>query len=68
MPAGTIYMYHARGGDSLNISARGQGNAVLIKYGFSCIEVNPPITTPLTQMKALNPMKNNMEERKTERL
>lgn len=31
MPAGTIYMYYARGGDSLNISAQGAGNAVLIK-------------------------------------
>jgi DNA-3-methyladenine glycosylase len=34
MPAGTIYMYYARGGDSLNISCRGKGNAVLIKSGF----------------------------------
>ncbi|HEY9201445.1 MAG TPA: DNA-3-methyladenine glycosylase [Gammaproteobacteria bacterium] len=31
MPAGTIYMYYARGKDSLNISAQGEGNAVLIK-------------------------------------
>lgn len=28
---GTIYMYYARGGDSLNFSAMGAGNAVLIK-------------------------------------
>lgn len=34
MPAGTIYMYYARGGDSLNISCRGEGNAVLIKSGI----------------------------------
>lgn len=34
MPAGTIYMYYARGGDSLNISAEGAGNAVLIKSAF----------------------------------
>ena len=33
MPPGTIYMYYARGGDSLNISCRGEGNAVLIKSG-----------------------------------
>ncbi|HEB83060.1 MAG TPA: 3-methyladenine DNA glycosylase, partial [Gammaproteobacteria bacterium] len=34
MPAGTIYMYYARGGDSLNISTQGEGNAVLIKAAF----------------------------------
>lgn len=28
---GHIYMYYARGGDSLNFSAQGPGNAVLIK-------------------------------------
>lgn len=31
MDAGTIYMYHARGKPSLNFSADGDGNAVLIK-------------------------------------
>jgi len=31
MPAGTIYMYFARGKDSLNVSCKGEGNAVLIK-------------------------------------
>ncbi|MBE9516293.1 MAG: DNA-3-methyladenine glycosylase [Proteobacteria bacterium] len=34
MPAGTIYMYHARGHPSLNISTGGQGDAVLIKSAF----------------------------------
>lgn len=34
MPPGTIYMYYARGGDSLNVSAKGKGNAVLIKAGI----------------------------------
>lgn len=34
MPPGTIYMYYARGGDSLNISCHGEGNAVLIKSGI----------------------------------
>lgn len=34
MAPGTIYMYYARGGDSLNISCRGAGNAVLIKSAF----------------------------------
>ena len=33
MAPGTIYMYYARGGDSLNFSARGEGNGVLIKSG-----------------------------------
>ena len=38
MSPGTIYMYYARGGDSLNFSCRGEGNAVLIKsaYPFTC--------------------------------
>lgn len=31
MAPGTIYMYHSRGGDSLNLSAAGDGNAVLVK-------------------------------------
>ncbi len=30
MPPGTIYMYYARGKDSLNVSVQGEGNAVLI--------------------------------------
>ena len=34
MPAGTIYMYYSRGGDSLNVSCKGDGNAVLIKSGI----------------------------------
>ncbi|NQY42409.1 MAG: DNA-3-methyladenine glycosylase [Legionellales bacterium] len=34
MPPGTIYMYYARGKDSLNISCKGRGNAVLIKSGY----------------------------------
>ncbi|MBI3993969.1 MAG: DNA-3-methyladenine glycosylase [Candidatus Lambdaproteobacteria bacterium] len=31
MAPGTIYMYYARGGDSFNVSCRGEGNAVLVK-------------------------------------
>lgn len=30
-PAGTLYLYHSQGGPSLNLSARGEGDAVLIK-------------------------------------
>jgi len=35
---GTIYMYYARGGDSLNFSVQGVGNAVLIKSAFPHID------------------------------
>jgi len=35
---GTLYMYYARGGDSLNFSVCGKGNAVLIKSGFPHID------------------------------
>ena len=35
---GTIYMYYARGGDSLNFSAAGPGNSVLIKSGFPHVD------------------------------
>ena len=34
MDGGTVYMYYARGGDSLNFSAGGPGNAVLIKSAY----------------------------------
>lgn len=34
MGGGTLYMYYARGGDSLNIGAVGEGNAVLIKSAY----------------------------------
>ncbi len=33
MPAGTLYLYYSRGKPTLNISAEGEGNAVLIKAG-----------------------------------
>ncbi|MBE9568616.1 MAG: DNA-3-methyladenine glycosylase, partial [Proteobacteria bacterium] len=38
MPAGTIYMYYARGKDSLNVSCKGEGNAVLIKSAYPYID------------------------------
>ncbi|MEO1053845.1 MAG: DNA-3-methyladenine glycosylase [Bacteroidota bacterium] len=37
-PSGTIYMYLSLGGDSLNISVRGQGHVVLIKGGRPWID------------------------------
>ena len=52
MPPGTIYMYYARGGPSLNISTQGEGNAVLIKsaktFGNEQVMVHA--------MQALNPL------------
>lgn len=51
---GTIYMYYARGGDSLNFSAHGPGNAVLIKSGYPYFdELSPPST--LSVLQANNP-------------
>lgn len=42
MAPGTIYMYHARGRDSLNFSARGTGNAVLVKAGLPWFDARSP--------------------------
>ena len=54
MPAGTIYMYYARGRDSLNISARGKGNAVLIKSTYPYFDKQSPEKN-LSLMQKLNP-------------
>lgn len=54
MPAGTIYMYYARGRDSLNISAQGEGNAVLIKSGYPYFDKQSPEKN-LSLMQQLNP-------------
>jgi DNA-3-methyladenine glycosylase len=58
MPAGTIYMYYAHGGDSLNISAQGSGNAVLIKSAIPYVVENSP-QNMLETMQKLNPNKNS---------
>lgn len=65
MPAGTIYMYYSRGKDSMNISAHGPGNAVLVKAGALYDDpedlenakmialmrkLNPPSTRPLHKL------------------
>lgn len=54
MDGGTVYMYYARGGDSLNFSAGGPGNAVLIKSAYPWSDV---VSGPesLARMQALNP-------------
>lgn len=57
MPAGTIYMYYARGGDSFNISCAGEGNAVLIKAGIPYLD-GKNSAKMLQIMQKLNPQKN----------
>lgn len=63
MPAGTIYMYYARGGDSLNVSCRGDGDAVLIKSGVIEQHASPRV---IEKMQALNPINGRI--RPTQRL
>jgi len=54
MPPGTIYMYYARGGDSLNVSCRGAGNAVLLKAGRPFVDATSPASS-LSRMLRENP-------------
>lgn len=66
MEGGTIYMYYARGKDSFNISAKGEGNAVLIKGAMPYTdEISPTETIEI--MHKLNPNKDG-SRRKTEKL
>ena len=54
LDGGHIYMYYARGGDSLNFSAHGPGNAVLIKSAHPWLdELAGPDS--LAQMQRNNP-------------
>jgi DNA-3-methyladenine glycosylase len=54
LDGGHIYMYYARGGDSLNFSAKGPGNAVLIKSAYPWVdELSGPAA--LAQMLLNNP-------------
>lgn len=54
LDGGHIYMYYARGGDSLNFSAQGAGNAVLIKSAYPWTdELSGPAS--LAQMLLNNP-------------
>lgn len=66
MEPGTIYMYYARGGDSLNVSCQGEGNAVLIKSGIPYREGSAP--DMLSLMQKLNPIKKGEQYRKVDRL
>lgn len=54
LDGGHIYMYYARGGDSLNFSAQGPGNAVLIKSAYPWVDA---LSGPesLAQMQLNNP-------------
>ncbi|WXL26639.1 DNA-3-methyladenine glycosylase [Ectopseudomonas mendocina] len=54
MDGGHIYMYYARGGDSLNFSAQGPGNAVLIKSAFPFQDEHSGAAS-LALMQANNP-------------
>jgi DNA-3-methyladenine glycosylase len=65
MPAGTIYMYYARGWASLNVSCRGAGNAVLVKAGRPFTDDVSPLES-LALMHRLNP--GSQGERPLERL
>ncbi|SDH26255.1 DNA-3-methyladenine glycosylase [Pseudomonas benzenivorans] len=51
---GHIYMYYARGGDSLNFSAQGPGNAVLIKSAQPWLDAQSGDAS-LARMQANNP-------------
>jgi len=51
---GMLYLYYARGGDSLNIGAHGAGNAVLIKSGHPWQDERSGPAS-LARMQALNP-------------
>ena len=67
MPPGTIYMYYARGGDSLNVSVRGRGNAVLIKSGVPWVDARSPARN-LRIMQRLNPVRGSGRPRPANRL
>jgi DNA-3-methyladenine glycosylase len=60
MPPGTIYMYYARGKDSLNVSAQGEGNAVLIKAGFPV--GNQKMVEAMQQLNPLGELKRPLEK------
>ena len=62
MPPGTLYLYYSRGADSLNISANGEGNAVLIKSAYP-YPLAKSTKNMIEIMKRLNPKKNSSEMR-----
>ncbi|HCP45030.1 MAG TPA: hypothetical protein DIU15_03260, partial [Deltaproteobacteria bacterium] len=54
MAPGTLYMYYSRAGDSLNLSCRGEGNAVLVKAARPYVDALSPAEN-LEVMQSLNP-------------
>ncbi|WP_122662451.1 DNA-3-methyladenine glycosylase [Pseudomonas viridiflava] len=54
LDGGHIYMYYARGGDSLNFSAEGPGNAVLIKSAHPWVDAVSDANS-LARMQLNNP-------------
>ena len=58
---GTIYMYYARGADSLNFSAKGEGNAVLIKSAVPVVDEVSQIDS-IAVMQQLNPGNRGLRE------
>ena len=54
LDGGHLYMYYARGGDSLNFSAHGPGNAVLIKSAYPWLD-DMSGAASLAQMQRNNP-------------
>ncbi len=66
LDGGHIYMYYARGGDSLNFSAQGPGNAVLIKSAHPWVDAHSD-SDALAQMQLNNPDANG-QPRAPERL
>ncbi|MDH5493526.1 MAG: DNA-3-methyladenine glycosylase [Myxococcales bacterium] len=67
MAPGTIYMYFSRAGDSLNVSTRGAGNAVLIKSAFPHFDARSGEST-LRIMQKLSPSTRPGERRSRERI
>lgn len=67
MPPGTIYMYYARGKDSLNVSCLGEGNAVLIKSGIAFSDSLSPESS-IEVMQDLNPLPNRPFKRHPQKL
>ena len=59
MSPGTIYMYYARGDDSLNVSCAGKGSAVLIKSGVPYTDKKSSPKSIITMQK-LNPLNNKI--------
>ena len=65
MPPGTIYMYYARGLDSLNFSCQGEGNAVLVKSGivYPLESISSEWQRMICFMKRTNPVTGSGQQR-----